>query len=421
MKERYFKELERFNKFRNDFNNHNKINIKPDEEMFYNILFSISKSFINDNFHKLFNQVDKEYVENVIYCNVGLTDFRDDCFQSLTTQILKELLSKQHFKIYPEKLNYKVIFKYIRNHLAHYNYEKKDNIIYIKDDKYKLEFSIASLCLLLLATLSNQGQSKTVGSYDYALLKANYFTNDAVFLKTKFKKNMPLYPLDYLIMYQEFFNLSLIALKNENLQVEPEVIHNVCLDQFNKTNNIELYFEELNEDILKNINWYNKKKNLNINFKTEENAWLNIYVASSDEIRKSSIAYKLIVQSIYILYLNNNYDFNNIKKLYKTLINNELFIAYMNLVFCDYFLNRTKLEFVDNLFETIKPKSCNNIQRKLRNSLSHCNYRFDNILDDSSDIIIKFWNDIDNFECRVKKSEMNKLIEKYLYNINKNN
>ena len=109
----------------------------------------------------------------------------------------------------------------------------------------------------------------------------------------------------------------------------------------------------------------------------------------------------------------NNNDFVNEYKIYLPLFNNEFIICYLNIIFWDYACQHNSI-ISSNLFKYINPIEEKNIPRKIRNSLSHCHYRYEDITDNSAFVIIEFWDEYEskiNFKCRIKRENIKNLTD----------
>ena len=200
---------------------------------YHEILFYLSKSYLNDNFADLVEQIDENLVKDVFTGNITKNHFYKDCFIHNNEQIIEELIKNQYFQLSSTMSNnISETFRLIRNYLAHFNYIIMHNkvIIDLKEKDIKkynintISFSIESLTILILATLSNQGQSHSKDAYDYYTL-AFYenFSNKiniehSVILKISNNSNNNIYtPLNIWILIKSIFHLlsSLFILKND--------------------------------------------------------------------------------------------------------------------------------------------------------------------------------------------------------------
>ena len=66
---------------------------------FWYMIFLISKSFLNENFHKLFNFINDDFIEKVFMESVSKSDFFDDTFLCDNSCIIDLFLNNQFFEI----------------------------------------------------------------------------------------------------------------------------------------------------------------------------------------------------------------------------------------------------------------------------------------------------------------------------------
>ena len=368
------------------------------------ILFYLSKSYINDNFIELLEQVDIELIKEIL-SGQAVDVFSKNCFIVNNDIITNSLLNNQYFNI-SQKLFDNPIYalEIVRNNLSHFNYMVLFNTVIIDDKikKEKLEFTVDSLILLLLAAFSNQGQSYKKGAFDYFVIE-----NNIISIINKDDENQYT-PYDMKLEIKNAFEEAVRRYKC-----------NYTIDKFledtkkllNEYGNYEIKVEAIDTKILKKL----KIEKIN----TQED--MNLYVSYIDNIRCATISYKLIITMLHLLTSGKMAIYYNEFKKYFPIINNTLFISYMTLVFNDYMVHDCEgfiedvFEYIDNEYKKI-PK-IKKVPIKLRNSLNHARYKFYNILDDSKGIIIEFWDQDKNkinFSCKITKENTLKLIKKYL-------
>ena len=408
-KEYYLKDISIFKDFIKHINNLDNLNYN--KENFWHLLLLLSRSYINDNFHKMFELVNTDYLARIFSGTVTREDYFDNTFTTNNEEILKLLLNNQFINITPNNNNYKELFKTIRNHLSHYNYKFENNIISFYDNKLNINisFSIASLCLILLAGLSNKGQSNRINSSDSSILRTNNLPSEiTVTNQIDYNEITPLELIhiirnDLIVPLFIIIKSEITNIPNEELPIE--ILKRTLPDLISEYGyNIKI--NPINSHIREQINNYLDKYDFNIN----DNQYNNIYHIIIDEIKRSTISYKLFIE---ILYHKNN--LNNFKE-YLPILQNQIIIDYLNIVFCDYAYKQQNI-LSNEFFEYLNPNKKENIPQKLRNSLAHCHYRYQDITNSSSDIIIEFWDEQNNkinFECKIKKGKIEKLIEAYI-------
>lgn len=377
---------------------------------YYEILFYLSKSYLNDNFADLVEQIDENLVKDVFTGNITKNNFYKDCFIHDNEQIIEELIKNQYFQLPSTMLNnISETFRLIRNYLAHFNYIIMNNMVIIdlkeKDiKKYNINtisFSIESLTILILATLSNQGQSYSKDAYDYYTL-AFYenFSNKiniehSVILKISNNSNNNKYTPLNITKY----------ITNQNITQLDDVINITKILGKYKITKIDF-----DRNIINKLDY----ELLNIN---NSQNFINLYMSCFDDKRRATISYKFALGILYLLVNGREEEIYSIYKNYFKIINNTLFICYMSLVFDDYSIEKNGV-VNESLFKELNFYRKNeNIPRKFRNSLAHARYRFDDILDDSKGIIIEFWDEKDkviNFKCKITKENALLLIDKYV-------
>ena len=408
--EQYLSDVELFQKFIKDLSKLGKERIdsyQPND--FWDYAFLLSRSFLNDNFHKLFDLANEEFLSIVFSSHATKENYLDTVFSTNKDEILDLLLQNQYIKIEPNTKDYKLIFKIMRNHLSHYNYEVDDNKIIIEsrgmDREYRIECSIASLVLLLLAALSNIGQSIVEGANDSVILKIN---NEYVEIKaTKINNEDTITPGDFLRdALPDLFN----NCKFNSISQMKDIISII-----GKEFNLDIEFQAIEDHIIHNIENYVVKNDLEDYYEGNKD-FANYYSMIYDSIKRSTISYKYLIEILYELC--NHLSLEKENKVFLPILNNMKFICYLNIVFCSYAEERCNI-LTTQLFEYMNPEDCKNIPHKIRNSLAHCHYRYQDITDDSSDIIIEFWDEKDNqknFECKIKKDNIEKLTNSYIKN-----
>lgn len=401
---KYIDEINIIKKFMNDiehikYHDFKKINFDFYNTNFEKILFYISKSFISDNFEELFSRVNNEVLETVFEEKVILNPELDH-YSSKSIY----LFNNQHFVISDTmKVDLNYAYKIIRNNLCHFCYTIKDNIVYIEDRNTNehIEFSIASLHLLLRDTLCTYGQSHIKGAYEYlSLLNMNYM------LKIQnITDNMipPAFLVDRIVSYCKDNNL---------LFLKSNKVVNEMMKYIKGIGNYYVRKIPYDENIF-------KKANIN---RISNQVELDMYMCAFDDVKRAGITYNKITDILFAL-KNNDIDFlNNIPDRYYSIISNTVFISYMSLVFDDYFIKDFEGVINTDLFYE-KPNVINHdIPRKFRNSLAHSRYRFENIFDSSKGIIIEFWDEYKNtinFKCKITKNNACILIDEYISEVNK--
>ncbi len=418
---KYLKDVLCFESFINDFNIiENNSNIKYDNLQFWRLVFLLSRSYINDNFHKMLELVNQDYLELIFSGNVKIDDFKDTTFPTNNEEILKLLIDNHYFKISTNTKDYIYFFKIIRNHLSHYNYELNNNIIIINYDKKSISLSIATLVLIVLATLSNVGQSKKIYSYDFSLsLLGNYLFETKVI---NLIDNNNITPLDF-ISYSVpvIINNLLLILNNydENAENTPkdeleiikiekirEAFPEVC-----KSFGYEAKLSIPDDIITTKVENYLQDNGYEMN--EDIKLYSNLYSMLKDDIKLATISYKLFIGILFSIFQGNR--ISSPYKVFFPILKNLITINYLNIVFCDYATNNNK-NISNELFDYINPEDEKNIPHKMRNSLAHCHYKFQDITKNTSDIIIEFWDEqkgIINFKCKIKKENVYKLINNY--------
>lgn len=406
-------ECEEFYKFMNYIYKLSKdeklCDLSTDDLLFFianekNILFYLSKSYINDNFIELLEQVDIELIKEIL-SGKAYDVFTENCFFIDNDIITNDLLNNQHFEISPKLFDNPIYaLGIVRNNLSHFNYDVEVDKVVIDDKikKEKLVFSVDSLILLLLAAFSNQGQSYKKGAFDYFVVG-----NNIVSIINKDDENQYT-PYDMKLEIQSSFEKAIRI--NKCVYTLDEFLEDAT-NILNEYGNYEIKVETIDTKILKKL----KIEKIN----TQED--MNLYVSYTDNIRCATISYKLIITMLHLLTSDKMAIHYNEFKKYFPIINNTLFISYMTLVFNDYMVHDCD-GFIEDVFESIDEEykiipKIKKVPIKLRNSLNHARYKFYDILDDSKGIIIEFWdqdkNEI-NFSCKITKENALKLIKKYL-------
>lgn len=379
------------------------------EDEFWQLLLLLSRGFLNNNFHKLFSSINKEYTESALLGTTELDNFTDNCFPYNRNEILTKLISNQYIRINDLNKNYQKVFKTIRNCLSHYSYEIKNNIIIINPPNNKeIEISIASLVIVLLATLSNCGQSTKKGMYDTALMVIN---NELYETRVTNKiDSQEITPLDVTLQLQMVSALCQITFNSLNIH---SISKNDIIEAIKKTTNSEekiLEIKAVDTKIENAIYNYCEK----INYKKLDNQdFTNLYFIIEDDVKRATILYKYITEIIYSYYKGTK--LSESISFYLPIIKNMLSIIYANIVFCDY-AYKQKSTIEPNLFKYIKPENYTKIPRRIRNSIAHCRYRFEDITNPSSNIIIEFWDGNEekiDFECEITKGNFLKLTNEY--------
>lgn len=412
----YYNDVKTFDKF---INNLQIIDYSIfDEKDFWHLLLLLSRGYLNDNFHKIFDMVNEIYLEQVIFCSVTIDDFYDNTFLYNNYEILNILINKQHFKIDPYISDYKKIFRIIRNHLSHYNYKYEKDLITFeeKEDNITISFSVSTLVLLLLATLSNVGQSNKIEAYENFILDLQYNTVDIKAINNVNQNIMT--PLE-LIRSEELvqyincianYTRELCDLPEEEKEVVFIEILRTLLSDYGKQHGYIFNIDFLDSNVIDSI-YKAWKKNPQMG---DVDIFKNIYNMLKDNIKCSTISYKIFVDLLYRMCISKSKidDYDS----YMPILKNLIIINYLNIVFCDYAIKRNT-SLSNEFFEYLEPISCDKIPSKIRNSLAHCHYKLDDMLEESSDIIIEFWDEkknVINFKCKIKKNKVNSLIENYI-------
>lgn len=421
----YLNDVEMFQNFMNNLNKSNifEKNFNYNKNDFWYLLLLLSKGYLNDNFHKMFDMINDDFIKKAFTCSLARDDFFDNTFMTDNEDILKLLLSNQYFKFPKIINNYSDLFKKIRNHLSHYNYTYENNIIKFYSNAYKSEIciSVATLTLLLLASLSNIGQSKKINAFESSILLIN--TIPIELTVTNKIENNDITPNDVIrneLNHQLNYIINIIKSNIKDITKEElpfitiDIIKQILPDFMNDIG-YDVHIEPLDDNICFQISTY-----LENNIDIDNHIFNNLYQMVKSDIKMATISYKIFISILYKII--NNKDFCNEYKIYLPLLNNELIICYLNIVFCDYAWQHNSI-ISSNLFEYINPIEEKNIPEKIRNSLSHCHYRFEDITDNSAIVIIEFWDEYEskiNFKCRIKRENIKKLTDDYI-NIFKEN
>lgn len=412
---------------KNKFVNEEKINMIKNN--YYELLISLCTTYMTDNMEELYKQCNKEWVNNIFFNHETKDEYVDDLFYDDTNQILDFLVKNQYFSKNDLLLKKPLkAIEIIRNHLAHYNYNLNGNLISFNDneDNFKfgsLSFSVESLILLEISILSTNGQSFMKGSYDYLYLTAyeqkNFFIvpeeyrmlkiikmNDKEdIMPTYLKKSLQTKNNDFL--KDKKYENEIEKLRNDLVNNYNSFINNRLIDGFK----YEIY--ELNTDIINRIKSINKDL---MKF-DKSKKFCTIYSCTIDDIRRSTIAFQKI---IHILHLIMDDKVNSIYTVYSDyfkIINNSLYICYMALVFNSVFAYNFDLMQDYIISKHFNVEEGKKISIKFRNSLMHCRYRFNDILDDSNGITIEFWDENKgkkNFECEITKGNSKDMIDNYI-------
>ena len=396
----YFADVELFKEYMNDFSSYDcGKKIEYSKEKFWHLLFLISKSYLNDNFHKLFNMVNDDLLEKVFTCTLHIGDYFEDAFPIDNNSILELFLSNQHFNVDNNFNDYKKLFKIIRNHLSHYNYEFENNIIkfYSYDYKLHVSFSVATLVLILLASLSNIGQSKKINAFETFMLRLNDDVYEVV-VRNKILNN-ELTPNDVSRnIVKPLLSNTFRGKKESDLEKIEGYLCSILFPNILKETGYEVKINRFDKSIMEIIAKY-----LGEIEEIEEQEFINLYQMINSSIKMSTISYKYLITILFGFFTNKR-DYYKEFSLFIPLMNNELIICLLNIVFCDG-VARKYNNVSDYLFQQIKPRKIASIPWKMRNSLNHCHYKFQDITNDDSDVMVEFWDEnenVINFECKIK-------------------
>ena len=385
--------------------------------------FYITKSLLNDSFDELFEKSSlllAKYVFENNFSTAKMVYAREDYELELKTHndgdapnktdILRAVNPKDYCKMDKRfSSDPKLAFKLIRNSLSHFEYKIENDRIIINKEYYKenrlfsCTISISSLSGLVLNTIGFPGISCEKGAYDYMPFICSSDPQRSFFIKIQNLEHNPLSPMHFQKIYTSVprSTLSASAIVKEIKEIIPRLPLKV-----------NFYVKAIYPD--KNIM---KKAGISKISNAKE---VSLYLCALDENIRIGGIYVMIIHLLRDLaYQPDNIDFSEYKPLFP-MINNTVFISFMTIAFDDYFIHGFNGNLNPDLFTEKNGIKINEIPRRLRNSLAHSRYRFENIFDSSKGIIIEFWDEKNGkktFECKITKENAEKLTNEYLNSV----
>lgn len=405
MKTDYLEGIATVKQFLNDIDllSENKvvdINLSFYKKNYEKLLFYISKSFLSDNYDQLFYNLDPE-VADAVFNNKTFLNPEIKKYHSISLYLNERKYCKMPERFHNDPMNaYKVI---VRNALCHYNYKLKDDRVIIDKVNFEegAEISIASIICLVRDTLSSYGMSTKKGAYDYCCLLSPIENQSKMILIKNLKDNE---------------QAPSLIIKNLNYQLKKQGLKQIRISPKKLMIFLKQFVAQFGDYYVKVLSFkpdIMRKANL---FKISNRKELDLYMCAHDDIKRAGIAYNILLNLIFKLRDGKTESLSHLTDFYP-ILSNTIFISYMSLVFDDLFTKKFAGNINSKLFIQKTEIEDKDIPRKLRNSLAHSRYRFEDIFDSSKDIVIEFWDEKDgikNFECKITKENALTLINDYL-------
>lgn len=383
--------------------------------------FYITKSFLNENFDELFEKSNLILPKYIFENNLGEARTLD---ANEKYQLCKIIGDEQDKKFNPSKFisskdyckmdtrfssDPKLAYKLIRNSLSHFEYRIQDDRIFIEKEYYNenrmfnCEISVSSLATLVASTIGLPSFSCKKGAYDYIPFASATYPQNSFFVKIQNIDHNPFSPGHF---HQIYASVPRTAINHNH--IIKDIKYKLSLSPLKCNFYVKAVYPD--KDVL-------KKAGLS---KITNSSDASLYLCALDERIQSGGVYIMIHDLISDLACySDKIDFSRYKAL-MPLINNTVFISFMTIVFDDYFIHNFNGKLNPDLFIEKTGVNITDIPRRLRNSLAHSRYRFDNIFDSSKGIIIEFWDEKNgekNFECKISKENAQKLTSDYLGSI----